>query len=88
MKNDRIVSLIDEIIKSPGSSMPLDLAHELMDELCDATLVCPSNEEDGIMLLKLGPRVFIPASCNMDDFKRIFKNETPLKLDFKEILTF
>lgn len=88
MKNDKIVSLIEEIINSPGTSMPLDLAYELMDELCDATLVCPSNGEEGIMLLQLGERVFLPASCNMADFKRIFKNETPLKLDFKEILTF
>lgn len=88
IQNTKITDLIGKIINSPGTTMPFDMAHELMDELAYATLISPSNGEGGIMLLQLGPRIFLPACGDMDDFKRIFKNETPITLEFGEILAF
>ncbi|MBQ6628282.1 MAG: plasmid pRiA4b ORF-3 family protein [Methanobrevibacter sp.] len=88
IKNDHIVEVVENILEYPGDTMPLDLAEELMDYLCDATLICPSNDDGGIMFLQLGPNIFLPACCDIDDFKRIFKNQTPISYEFNDFSGF
>ena len=84
LDNRHITDLINEILTDPGESIPEDLREPLMDYLSDATLICPVHDGEP-MILNIGPRVLIPASCDIEDFKRIFKeNETPVLFEFKE----
>ncbi|MDO5859861.1 plasmid pRiA4b ORF-3 family protein [Methanobrevibacter sp.] len=88
IKNDNIVEVVEKILKDPGDTMHVGLAHELIDYLVDATLICPSDGEGGITVLQLGPNLFLPASCDIDDFNRIFKERTPEKYEFKNLKAF
>ena len=45
IRNDRIVELVEKIMKDPGDTMPENLAYELADCLADATLISPSNAQ-------------------------------------------
>ena len=82
IKNNHIVEVVEKILDFPGDTMPLDLAEELMDYLADATLICLDNGDGGIMFLQLGSNVFLPACCDIDNFKKYLK----IKLLFPIIL--
>ncbi len=84
IRNDRIVELVEKIMKDSGDTMPENLAYELADCLADATLISPSNAQGNTMILQLGPHRFLPASCDIDDFNRVFEGETPEPHEFRD----
>ena len=85
IKNKGLVDLINKILADPGDEIPVDLRQPLIDYLCDASLICPVFD-DNIIFLSVGPRTFIPASCDIENFKRIFRSgETPKVFKFSEL---
>ena len=87
LDNKHIVDLINEILTDSGESIPEDLREPLKDYLSDATLICPVHDGEPV-ILNIGPKVLIPASCDIEDFKRIFKEETPELFEFAEFSTY
>ena len=85
LNNKHLVELINEILENPGDSIPEDLRETLMDYLSDTTLICPVDNDDELGILKIGSRILIPASCDIDDFKRIFNDKTPKFFEFDEL---
>ncbi len=84
IKNTRLVDLVNEILDDSGDSIPVNLRQPLMDSLAESTLICPTRDDE-MIYLQLGPNTFLPASCDIEDFRRIFKSETPRVFEFKEL---
>lgn len=84
VNNKCLVDLINEILEDSGDTIPEDLRETLKDYLADANLICPVDN-NGPIILNIGPRILIPASCDIDDFKRIFKDERPELFEFGEL---
>ena len=84
IKNTRLVDLVNEILDDSGDSIPENLRQPLMDSLAESTLICPTRDDE-MIYLQLGPNTFLPASCDLEDFRRIFKSETPKVFEFKEL---
>ena len=74
LENNHIVELINEILEMLGDEMPKDVTLKLVDYLQVLTLVSPVDEKGNIMKLVLGSRTFIPASCDVENLKYIFKD--------------
>jgi hypothetical protein len=88
LKNPKLVNLIDEILKDPGDSIPEESRESLMDCLSRSFVICPVNNDGTIGYLRMGPHTFIPACCDIEDFNRIFKDETPRVFEFAELSQF
>ena len=84
IKNTRLVDLVNEILDDSGDSIPENLRQPLMDSLAESTLICPTRDDE-MIYLQLGPNTFLPASCDLEDFRRIFKSEIPKVFEFKEL---
>ena len=82
--NSHLAELINEIIAAPGDTIPEDLRSVLMDGLASATFICPTDDEGNIGLLGIGPNTFIPACLDMEDFRRIFKDEGFSEYEFMD----
>ena len=85
IENTELANLIEEILADPGDEIPEDLRQPLIDHLAEAFLISPVADGQ-IGLLQIGPRVFIPASCDMEDFRRIFEDATPEAFEFRELM--
>lgn len=83
LDNRPLVELMDKILNFPGDILPEDLTDELIDSLTDATLICPVKENT-LIGLQLGPNSFIPACSDIENFNKIFPDETPKKFKFEE----
>ena len=88
LENNHIVDLINKILADPGDEIPHDLTFELAGYLSDSTLVSPVDENGNIIQLGIGPNTFIPASCDIEDFKRIFKDTKYDLFEFKDLYEF
>lgn len=87
INNENIVELINKINNDSSDIIPGDLLKQLIDELKDSEVVCPVKE-DNIIFLTLGYKTFIPVSCDMDDFKNIFKDEKHTTFKFNQLKDF
>ena len=78
MMNEEITLLTNRIIDDPSDTIPNDLLRELTDRLAESEVYVPV-EDDMIALYSWGPRTYIPISCDLDDFKKAFKDDISLK---------
>ena len=85
--NEEIRDLINRILDDPSDNIPIDLLRDLTDRLIESEVYVPVDGED-IIHLGLGPGTYIPISCDLDDFKIIFKDETPGLFSFEKLRDF
>ena len=85
--NEEITLLTNRIIDDPSDTIPNDLLRELTDRLAESEVYVPV-EDDMIALYNWGPRTYIPISCDLDDFKKAFKDETPVLFEFNKLEDF
>ena len=87
MMNEEITELTKRILDDPSDTIPNDMLRDLTDKLSESELYVPFNGDE-IALYGWGPRIFIPISCDLDDFKKIFKDETPVLFEFNKLEPF
>ena len=85
--NKKIVDLINEILDYPSDTIPNDLLRDLTDRLSDCEMYVPV-EDDEIVLYNWGPYTFIPVSCDLSDFRQVFKDESPVLFKFTRLEDF
>ena len=85
--NKKIVDLINEILDYPSDTIPNDLLRDLTDRLSDCEMYVPV-EDDEIVLYNWGPKKFIPVSCDLSDFRQVFKDESPVLFKFTRLEDF
>lgn len=87
LSNEKIKDLITKINDNPSDTIPTDLLKRLVEVLADSEVLCPVRDDE-IVPFKLGPQTFIPASCDMDDFKKAFNDESPEIFKFSQLKEF
>lgn len=87
LKNREIIELTIKILNDPSDMIPTGLLRDLTDKLSDCELFVPV-ENDEIVLYNCGPRTFIPVSCDLDDFKKVFKEQMPEIFKFEYLKEF
>ena len=84
IKNTDLVDVVKEIIDDANDFITEDLEEKLANALKNSKLICPVDSEGNVGMIGLNQSVFIPASCDMEDFRHIFKDETPKAVEFKD----
>lgn len=84
IKNATLVDAVNEIIDDPNEFLSDELEEKLVNALKNSKLICPVDGEGNFGMFELNQSVFIPASCDMEDFRHIFKDETPKAVEFKD----
>lgn len=84
IKNTDLVCVINQIIDDSNEFISEDMEEKLANTLKNSKLICPVDEKGNVGLLAFDEMVLIPASCDMEDFRNIFEDETPGAFEFKE----
>ncbi len=85
--NKEITQLTNRIMDDPSDYIPNDLLVELSDRLSECEFYVPV-EGDEIVLYEWGPRLFIPISCDMNDFENAFEDSEHGIFSFKYLEDF
>ena len=85
--NEKITDLVNRILDDPSDKIPNDLLRDLTDQLSESEVYVPVDGDE-IALYSWGPRVYIPISCDLDDFNKTFKDETPQLFNFWQLEDF
>ena len=85
--NEEIIDIINKILDDPSGYIPHDLLRDLCDRLNDCEMYVPFDDDE-IVLYGWGPKKYIPVSCDLSDFKQVFKQESPELFKFKHLEDF
>jgi len=85
--NEKITELTNRILDDPSDYIPNDLLRELTDCLAESEVYVPVDGDE-IVLYGWKPKTYIPISCDLDDFKKAFKDETPQIFQFTQLEDF
>lgn len=85
--NEEITDLTIRILDSPSERIPNDLLRDLTDRLIESEVYVPLDGDE-IAFHTFGSRKFLPVSCDLDDFKRAFKDESYGIFSFNQLEDF
>lgn len=85
--NEEITDLTNRILDDPSDTIPNDLLRDLTDRLIESEVYVPVDGDE-IVLYSWGPQTYIPISCDLDDFKNAFGDESHEIFKFKYLEDF
>lgn len=85
--NEKITEITNRILDDPSDTISNDMLIDLTDLLIESEVYVPVDGDE-IALYRWGPGTYIPISCDLDDFKKAFKDESHVITRFEHLEDF